>query len=264
VEVLRRNIKAVADAEKAYGKSMKKLASSTHPVSFFLPKDRGVTQTVKGEADTLVVATNLCFMTCPQQLGVHHEATATALMAVYNGKGAQLDKLAKKNRSTIEGAAQGLWEGVVKARQGLAKAQKHKDDMLQGEHSGGGKRGNDKWLAEVQLSKWRKDEREASTLYCTQVLKLAEDAHKAELECVAVLQDVLSGFMQAQCTNVSKLDLDLEAIARGLKLLDGEADWLKFQGLRTIEMVTSLHVPTVPEYSSECGDDTHCVPNADV
>lgn len=282
VEVLRRNIRALADAERTFGRAMKKLASTAAPVSFVgVEKGEGTSKSPKGEVDTLVAATNLCFSACPQQwvsphrakrnarftprdcpafaaitfgilltrafvshrLGVQHEATADAFMAVHNGKGGQLERIAKKNRGSIEAAAQGLWEGVVKAREGLAKAKKNKDALVAGA-APGGKMADDRWLVDVQLSHWRIEEREASTIYCTQVLKLAEDAHKAELECVAVLQEVLAAFMQAQCASASKIDVDLEAVARGLKLLDGEEDWKSFQSLKTIEMVRSRQIST--------------------
>ena len=169
-------------------------------------------------------------------------------MAVYNGKGLHLDKVAKRSRGQIEAAAQGLWEGVVKAREGLSKASKAKqsssgsggDAGAEKGASGGGK--GDRWLVDVQLSQWRRDEREASTEYCKQVLELTKEARKCELECVGALQEVLSAYMQAQCASISKLDLDLEAVARGLKLLDGDADWDSFESLPTIEAVKSGRV----------------------
>jgi hypothetical protein len=101
-------------------------------------------------------------------------------MAVYNGKGLHLDKVAKKSRGQIEAAAQGLWEGVVKAREGLSKASKAKQQSSSGSGAGaekgvGGGESGDRWLVDVQLSQWRRDEREASTEYCKQVLKLTEE-----------------------------------------------------------------------------------------
>jgi len=74
VDTLRKNIKAMADAERSFGKAMKKLASSTAPVRFSTGDDRatksrggGSSKSQKGDVDTLVAATNVCFSSCPQQ-----------------------------------------------------------------------------------------------------------------------------------------------------------------------------------------------------
>eukprot|EP00283_Hemiselmis_rufescens_P006986 CAMPEP_0173422722 /NCGR_PEP_ID=MMETSP1357-20121228/3317_1 /TAXON_ID=77926 /ORGANISM="Hemiselmis rufescens, Strain PCC563" /LENGTH=285 /DNA_ID=CAMNT_0014385773 /DNA_START=149 /DNA_END=1003 /DNA_ORIENTATION=+ len=236
-EHVRRNIKAIADAERAYSKTMRKLSTSLPSVAFATCQEPSHKRSsaAEDEAPTLLVATNLCFATGPQQLALHHEQTASSLMEAYNGKGAHVEKVAKRSRQAIENAAQGLWEEVVKAREGLAKASRAQE---------GGAGGDDKWLCEVQLSQWRVDEREASAHYCKQVVKLSEDAHKAEKECVAAMQEALGACMLAQTSNVSKLDLNLEAIARGLKVMDGDADWEAFVSQSTVHAVRSGKVGT--------------------
>lgn len=74
MDTLRKNIKAMADAERSFGKAMKKLASATAPVRFSTGDDRaaksrggGSSKSQKGDVDTLVAATNVCFSSCPQQ-----------------------------------------------------------------------------------------------------------------------------------------------------------------------------------------------------
>lgn len=94
-------------------------------------------------------------------------------MEVYTGKAAALEKLAKKHRGAVEGEAQGLWEGVVKARENLARAKRQSQALSKQDPSQVQAAEKDRWLSELQLISFRQDEREASSAYCTQVCQKA-------------------------------------------------------------------------------------------
>ena len=232
-ETLRSNIKAVAECEKQNAARLRKLVG-IHPVGFAQAPAADVKGSEKShEGDTLAAAARGCFYSVPTQMAAMHEEIASNLVLLDSRQGKELEKLARKHRAAIEAVVFSVYDKVEKAREELEARAVALQTLVQSgdEHA-------EVWLAQVQQAAARREEREASALYCQQAQSLWEAAQQHETELAGKMREVMSGFIGCQSVAVGKVDLTLEALSRTMKSIDAAADWKTFAAQERVAAAT--------------------------
>eukprot|EP00277_Geminigera_cryophila_P025585 CAMPEP_0179474328 /NCGR_PEP_ID=MMETSP0799-20121207/53812_1 /TAXON_ID=46947 /ORGANISM="Geminigera cryophila, Strain CCMP2564" /LENGTH=402 /DNA_ID=CAMNT_0021283337 /DNA_START=23 /DNA_END=1232 /DNA_ORIENTATION=+ len=208
----------VADCEKQSAARLRKVAGLS--VQFAQAPLLAAGGVEKCTQDTLTIASRGCFESVPVQMAAFHEEIASNLTLLDNKQGKQLEKLAKKHKAAIEAIVFNVYDRVEKSREdleGKAVALQRKGDA----HS-------EVWLAQVQQAAARREEREASSLYCQHALSLWEQARIYETELGEKMRDIMSLFIQCQSQAVAQVAVSLETHSRTLKAIDTAADWKVF------------------------------------